>query len=211
MNDKAKTIVFLNLAVMSLVAIVALAWKRPDLTDLVAFDGSKAWRQLFGQVVVIIFCPVWMGLGWSIAQWRLATVIPRPSEDYRRWTEASLVVSGLALLVMQLWTARNFVADESLGREAMLRGITLFIGAVTAAQGNFLGKVRPPSGDGAPAPGVWSRVALRMGWAMAVTGLGVMVCAIVLQMPALFFVPVAAMLMLLANAVLSRQALRAEH
>ena len=47
-----------------------------------------------------------------------------------------------------------------------------------------------------------------MGWVMSLTGLAVMVCSLTLKMPALFFVPVAAMLALLANAVLSRRALR---
>ena len=44
--------------------------------------------------------------------------------------------------------------------------------------------------------------------AMSLTGLAVMVCSLTLKMPALFFVPVAAMLALLVNAVLSRRALR---
>jgi hypothetical protein len=176
---------------------------------LTAFDGSPEWRRMFGQVVVIAFCPIWLAAGWLVAQWRLATAIPRPSDDYRRWTEASLVASGLLLLVMQAWTARNFIAEENLGREALLRAVTLILGAVTAAQGNFLAKVAPPTGERAPAPGVWTRVALRMGWTMALTGLGVMIAALVLEMPALFFVPLAAVLALLANAVTSRRALRA--
>jgi hypothetical protein len=149
-----------------------------------------------------------LAAGWLIAKRRLATAIPRPSEDYRRWTEASLVASGLALLIMQAWVARNFIAEENMGREALLRAITLFLGAITAAQGNFLAKLEGPSGAGAPAPGVWTRVALRMGWAMALTGLAVMVASLVLHMPGLFFVPLVAMLALLANAILSRHALR---
>ena len=209
MKDKTKMIVLLAVGEMTAVALGALAWKHAQLPLLTAFDGSPEWRRLFGQVLLIAFCPIWLAAGWMVAQWRLATAIPRPSEDYRRWTEVSLVASGLLLLVMQAWTARNFIAEENLGREALLRAVTLILGAVTAAQGNFLAKVAPPTGHRAPAPGVWTRVALRMGWAMALVGLAVMIGALVLDLPALFFVPVASTLALLANAVLSRQALRA--
>jgi len=208
MNDRNKLIVFLAVGEMTLVALGSLAWKYPLLAHLTAFDGSETWRRLFGQAAVIVFCPIWLALGWLVAQHRLATAVPRLSDDYRRWTEVSLVASGLALLIMQAWTARNFIAEENLGRLALLRAITLFLGALTAAQGNFFAKLEPPSGVGAPAPGVWTRVALRMGWVMSLTGLAVMVCSLTLKMPALFFVPVAAMLALLANAVLSRRALR---
>jgi hypothetical protein len=207
--NKTKVIVMLAVGEMTLVALGALAWKHAQLPLLTAFDGSPEWRRMFGQVVVIAFCPIWLAAGWLVAQWRLATSIPRPSDDYRRWTEASLVASGLALLVMQGWVARNFIAEENLGREALLRAITMFLGAVTAAQGNFLAKVEAPTGVGAPAPGVWTRVALRMGWAMAVTGLGVMIAALVLDMPALFFVPLTAFVALIANAWISRRALHA--
>ncbi|UAL09645.1 hypothetical protein [Caulobacter segnis] len=208
MKDKTKMVMLLAVGEMTLVALGSLAWKHPQLALLTAFDGSREWRRLFGQVAVIAFCPIWLAAGWLVAQRRLATMIPRPTQDYRRWIEASLIASGLALLVMQAWVARNFIAEENLGREALLRAITLFLGAVTTAQGNFLAKVEPPVGEGAPAPGVWTRVALRMGWAMAVTGLGIMIGALVLDMPALFFVPLTAFLALIANAVLSRRALR---
>jgi hypothetical protein len=209
-KNKTKMVVLLAFSEMTAVALGVLAWKFPQLGPLTAFDGSPEWRRLFSQVAVIAFCPIWLGAGWLVAQHRLATAIPRPSEDYRRWTEVSLVASGLALLVMQGWVARNFIAEENLGRETLLRGITLFLGAMTTAQGNFLAKVEPPTGVGAPAPGVWTRVALRMGWAMALTGLGIMVSALVLDMPALFFVPLIAFVVLITNAVLSRRALRAQ-
>lgn len=188
---------------MTLVALGALAWKWP-LAEAYAAEP----RRIIGQVAVMAFCPLWLMCGWLLAQRQLSAAIPRPSEDYRQWTETSLVAAGLAMAVVQGWTARNFIMDESLGRLAMLRGITLFLGALTAAQGNFLAKVAPPSGPGAPAPGVWTRIALRSGWAMTLVGLGMMVCALTLRMPALFLVPVAATLLLLANAIRARRALR---
>ena len=86
--------------------------------------------------------------------------------------------------------------------------MTLFVGAMMAAQGNFLAKVAPPTGVGAAEPGVWTKTALRMGWAMALVGLGVMVCALTLRPPALFLVTLGATLLLIASAVRARRALR---
>lgn len=208
MNIENRSIVTFAAGEMTLVALGAVAWKWPLVAGLAHFDGSLEARRVLGQVLVMAFCPLWLTAGWLIAQRRLRTAIPRPSEDYRRWTEVSLVAAGLALLVMQAWTARNFIAEESLGRLAMLRAITLFLGALTAAQGNYLAKVAPPSGADAPAPGVWTRIAMGMGRAMALTGLAVMVCSLVLDMPALFLVPVVAFLALLVNAVLHSRALK---
>jgi hypothetical protein len=190
---------------MTLVALGALAWKWP-LAD--AFEAAP--RRMFGQVWVLIFGPLWLAGGWLLAQRKLATATPRPSEDYRQWTETSLIALGVGLAVMQAWVARNFIAEDTLGREALLRGMTLFIGAMTAAQGNFLAKLAPPTGAGAPEPSVWTRVAMRMGWAMALVGLGVMVCALTLRPPALFFVTLAATFLLMAGAIRARRALTAK-
>jgi hypothetical protein len=200
---KVSQVVFFLAAEMTVVLLGALAWKWP--LNAVFADEP---RRVIGQAAVMAFCPLWLMCGWLIAQRRLVTAIPKPSEDYRQWTETSLVASGLAMAVMQGWTARNFIMDDSMGRLAMLRAITVFLGALTAAQGNFLAKVAPPSGPGAPAPGVWTRIALRSGWTMALVGLGVMVCALTLRMPALFLVPVAATLVLLVNAIHARRAMR---
>lgn len=208
MTIENRSIVIFAAGEMALVTVGAVAWKWPLVAELTHFDGSPEARRVLGQLLVIAFCPVWLTAGWLVAQRRLLTAIPRPSEDYRRWTEVSLVASGLALLIMQAWTARNFIAEDSLGRVALLRAITLFLGALTAAQGNYLAKAAPPSVADAAARGAWTRIAMRMGWAMALTGLAVIVGSLVLDLPTLFLVPVVAFLALLANAVLHRRALK---
>jgi hypothetical protein len=197
-----KLVALLLIGEMTLVALGALAWKWP-LAEAYAAEP----RRIIGQVWVLIFGPLWLAGGWLLVQRKLAKALPRPSEDYRQWTETSLIALGVGLAVMQAWVARNFIADDTLGREVLLRGMTLFIGAMTAAQGNFLAKVAPPTGVGAAEPGVWTRTALRMGWAMALVGLGVMVCALTLRPQALFFVTLAATLLLVANAIRARRAL----
>jgi len=197
-----KLVAVLLMGEMTLVALGALAWKWP-LAEAYAAEP----RRIIAQVWVLSFGPPWLAAGWFLAQRKLATTTPRPSGDYRQWTEASLIALGVGVAVMQAWVARNFILDDDLGRQALLRGMTLFIGAMMAAQGNFLAKVAPPTGSGAPEASVWTRVALRMGWAMVLVGLGVMVCALTLRPPALFLVTLAGTLLLLANAIRARRAL----
>lgn len=206
MNGKTDLIVKAIIAEMTLVALAALLWKwRVGGFD--ALDPGET-RRLTAQAVTMLVHPVWLAAGWSLARKRLASPRQTPSAEHVRWFETGMLVAGLMLMAVQAWTARNFILDETLGRGALLRGMTLFVGVLTAVQGNFLAKVAPPTGAGAPEPGAWSRTMLKIGWGMAAVGLAVVACAVALPIRSLLPVLLIAVAVLMVNSAFQRRRLR---
>ncbi len=206
MNGKTGLIVKAAIVEMTLVALGALLWKwRTGGFD--ALDPGET-RRLTAQAVTMLVHPVWLAAGWGLARERLASPRQTPSAEHVRWFETGMMVAGLMLAATQAWTARNFILDETLGRGALLRGMTIFVGVLTAVQGNFLAKVAPPSGAGAPEAGAWSRTMLGIGWGMTAVGLAVVTCAVALPVPALLPVLLVAVALLMVNSAVQRRRLK---
>ena len=206
MNGKTGLIVKAAIVEMTLVALVALLWKWRD-AGLGSLDHGET-RRLVAQAVTLLVYPLWLAAGWGLARKRLASARLTPSAEHVRWFETGLMVAGLVLVAIQGWTARNFIMDETLGRQTMLRGITVFVGVLTAVQGNFIAKVAPPSGVGAPEPGAWSRTMLKIGWGMAAIGLAIVACAVSLPTRMLMPVMLVAVAMLTINSLIQRRRLK---
>ncbi len=209
MSARVRMVLWAAVAGMTLVALAAIVWKWPLLAGLGALEDPAARRRVTGQIAVLLLCPLWLGGGWLLASRRLTRGVPTPSLEHVRWLEAGLMAAALMLAAMQAWTARNFIAGEMIGHGAMIRFVTIFAGALVAVQGNFIGKVGAPRGEGAPKPAVWTRMMLRIGRVMALIGIGIVVAALTLPLRPLFVVTMAAALMLVANSALQRRALRA--
>lgn len=205
MSDKTSLFVKLAMAWMIFVALGALAWKWRDIGHMT--PGTPEARRLMAQAITLMIYPAWFVVGWRLARKRLASPHRTPSAEHVRWFETSMLVAGVALVVVQGWTARNFILDETLGRLALLRGMTVFVGVLTAVQGNFLAKVAPPGGEGAPEAGAWSRAMLGIGWGMTAVGLAVTVCAITLPVRLLFPTLLVAVAALTINSLANRRRL----
>lgn len=206
MNDKTSLIVKAAIIEMTLVALGALLWKW-RAGGFEPLDAGDA-RRLVGQAVTLLAYPLWLAAGWGLARKRLTSARLKPSAEHLRWFETGLIVAALMLVMIQGWTARNLIMDETLGRQAMLRGITIFIGVLTAVQGNFIAKVAPPTGPGAPESGAWSRAMLRIGWGMAAVGLAIVACALSLPTRMLLPVMLVAVTALMMNSLIHRRRLK---
>ena len=206
MNGKISFIVKAVIVEMTLVALGALLWKW-RVGGLEPLDALEA-RRLTAQTVTMLAYPAILAAGWWLARKRLASARLTPSAEHLRWFETGMMVAALMLVAIQGWTARNLIMDETLGRQAMLRGITVFVGVLTAVQGNFIAKVAPPTGVGAPETGAWSRTMLRIGWGMAAIGLAIVACAVTLPTRMLLPIMLVAVATLMINSVLQRRRLK---
>lgn len=206
MNGKTQFIVKAAIVEMPLVALGAVLWKW-RVGGLDSLDALEA-RRLTAQAVTMLAYPALLAAGWWLARRRLSSARLTPSAEHLRWFETGMIIAALMLAAIHGWTARNLIMDETLGRQAMLRGVTVFIGVFTAVQGNFIAKVAPPTGVGAPEPAAWSRTLLRVGWGMAAVGLVIVACAVSLPVRMLLPVMLVAVAVLMINSVLQRRHLK---
>ena len=206
MNGRTNLIVMTAIIEMTLVALGAVLWKW-RAAGLEPLDAVET-RRFVVQAVTMLAYPGWLAAGWWLARKRLASARLTPSAEHLRWFEIGMMVAALLLVAIQGWTARNLVMGETLGRETMLRGVTVFIGVLTAVQGNFIAKVAPPTGVGAPEPGAWSRTMLKIGWGMAAIGLAIVACAVSLPTRMLLPVMLVAVTGLTINSLVQRRRLK---
>jgi hypothetical protein len=99
--------------------------------------------------------------------------------------EGSMRVAAAFIVATQGFFAYVDVTGTSLNRELIARGAAVFLGLWLTVHGNAAAKIDPPSGDGAPAAGLWTRTLLRFGWIMVALGLGLVFFALVLPDPRL--------------------------
>jgi hypothetical protein len=163
---------------MTLVALAVFAWRRGLLPWLPA-GGPANVRAEF----ILIWAPAWFAVGAVFAGRRLASDRPRISDSHRRFLEGSMRVGAAFIVAIQGFFAYVDVSGATFNRELVVRGAAVFLGLWMTIHGNAAAKIDPPSGDGAPAAGIWTRALLRFGWIMVALGLGLVFFALVLPDP----------------------------
>jgi hypothetical protein len=167
--------------------------------------GAISPRGLF----VISFMPVWLVVAWLIAWAQKRRSRMRPSDDYRRVANRGLLaVTGFAALP-HLWLLTSFVTGSAPGREIMVRACIVFVGLMFAVQGNFMAKSGPPTGEDAPSPGAWTRHVLRVGWAMVLVGVVMVICGFVLPFEIVAWTGLATVPVIVFTVHASRRRMRA--
>lgn len=146
------------------------------------------------QRLTAAFLLVFPAFAWAVLAWaprRLASERPRLSDDHRRHLQAALLFQMIVLAAAQAWIVNVYagLAPPPLDRETFARLAFVLMGVAMAVRGNFVAKVSPPSGEGAPDPGAWTRLQLRTGWVMTILGAATVACA--LALPVRTLVPVA--------------------
>lgn len=180
MSRTLKLIVQAAIIEMALVALAIFTWRYGALPWLPA-PGPFNPRTQF----MLVFAPAVFVLAVVYAGRRLASDRPRISDSHRRYLEGSMQVGAAMIVAMQGLFAYIDVTGVVMDRELVVRGLAAFVGLSAAIQGNAAAKLDPPSGDGAPAPGVWARTVLRFGWIMVAMGLAIVVSAVALPLPLL--------------------------
>ena len=180
MSRTLKLIVQAAIIEMALVALAIFAWRYGALPGLPAPGPLNPRTQ-----VMLVFAPAVFVLAVVYAGRRLASDRPRISDSHRRYLEGSMQVGAAMIVAMQGLFAYIDVTGVVMDRELVVRGLAAFVGLSAAIQGNAAAKLDPPSGDGAPAPGVWTRTVLRFGWIMVAMGLAIVVSAVALPLPLL--------------------------
>jgi hypothetical protein len=206
MNRSAHFVLRAMVAAMLLMAPVALAWKWTDNGGSFLED-----RRQLGMSLMLIFIPLFAAFSAGVAARQLASTRPRWSEDHRRHVQGAMLVWFVVLLAAQGWTARLLVAGSPpIDRSFFIRAVVLLIGMGAAVRGNFWAKLSPPSGEGAPAPAVWTRTVLTAGWALVALGIVLIIGAFTLPLRPLFYLLLAAAPVLLTVGVFQRRRLLAE-
>jgi hypothetical protein len=126
---------------------------------------------------------------------------PRISDSHRRYLERGLPVAAAGMIAMQGLYAYLDVTGVELNQDLMVRGLIVFVGLWTAINGNHVAKLDPPSGPGAPPAAVWTRMALRFGWIMVLSGLAIVVSAFTLSRSLLLLIFVAVALVLIGGEI----------
>ena len=183
MSRTPKLIAYIALLEMALVILADFAWRRGAMPWLPAPGPSNPHNQF-----MLVYAPAAFLIAVVYAGKRLASNRPRISDSHRRYLEGSLQVGAALIVALQGLFAYIDVTGGVMDRELMGRGVCAFTGLWMAIQGNAAAKLDPPSGEGAPGPGVWTRTLLRFGWIMVALGLANVVCAVAL--PWALFLPV---------------------
>ncbi|HEY5411170.1 MAG TPA: hypothetical protein VIJ94_10635 [Caulobacteraceae bacterium] len=146
---------------------------------------------------------------WMVISRRLKAYA-NPSRAHRGYGEASLLVAAFFLMAYQAQFASQLGAGavRAADPELQARAGAMFCGLLMAIMGNFAAKIPAPAGSPTADPGVWTKVALGYGWTMALGGLTLAVCAIVLPLHVLFPLILIGVLAIVPYAVLVDRALR---
>jgi len=177
MNRTTKVILFGAIAEMALLAAALVVWKGWTVSgpDAAYPHGHTAFP--------LVFFPLWLAACSAYLIRRLTSDRPRLSDSHRRYINTGLAVASLAMVALHGVLAYSFAAGWTPDRLIFIRVVTVFTGVWMAVQGNNGAKLDPPSGDGAPQPAVWTRTLLRMGWAMALSGVVLVVCGLAAPQP----------------------------
>ncbi len=179
MNRTVKLILLGAIAEMTLVGIGALAWKASVMGGL---DLAHLHRKF---PAALLFYPAWLGACSAYLVRRLTSDRPRLSDGHRQFINTGLMAAALAIAALHGVLTYSFLSGWTPDRPAFVRLLVVFTGVWMAMQGNFAAKLDPPSGDGAPRTAVWTRMLLRMGWGMALSGLLLIVCGLAAPQPLL--------------------------
>ena len=183
--------------------------------------GAIAWAWRAGVIgegdlrhqLLPVFLLVFPLIAWGVLAWasrRLAADRPRLAEDHRRHLQGALVFHMLVLALAQGWLIYGYVdaGPPPLDRESFARLAFILMGVALAVRGNFVAKVSPPTGEGAPDAGAWTRSLLRSGWLMTLAGAAMVVCALALPVPALVLLAPLVALALIAIGQAHRRAVQ---
>jgi hypothetical protein len=183
-------------------AAVGRAWR----TGALAAEGFRqpllvAWSLLIPVVM-------WSVLAWTVR--RFASDRPELAPDHKRHLQGALGVWFVVLTALEGWLAYNFLrlGPPPLDRESFARLAFVVMGVAMAVRGNFVAKVSPPTGAGAPDPGRWTRSMLKTGWTLTLIGAAMVIGAMVLPVRLLALSPVLIAPALITAAVAQRRALR---
>ena len=197
MSRSTQLIVFGVIAAMALVTLGIIAWN----WDAYGEPGAFSDRKLMGHTLVLVFMPVWLGLGALSMKWMLTRPTLQLADDSRRAAEVSLVSAALLCAGVHLWGAASAVIGEPPGREFGVRLLEAIAGIYFILNANFSAKTSPPQGW--PDPGGWIRATLRTGWVGVPAGVVILVGAIAAPVESMIWIVGAATLAYVAAAVLN--------
>ena len=197
------TVLIANIGIaLGAIALKSGAWPAPNGLEVQV--GPIPPRR----VLTMLLIPIWMTMFWGLVELRNARRALKPAADFTRISAYGFVVASLFCVVVELWFANALVTGSAPGRMLVVRLTTLFLGGLIAAQGNFLAKSSPPTGEKAPEPSRWTRHVLRTGWGMVLVGVGLVVSALTLPTSALPWAMPVAVVLLVVNVVANRRNLR---
>ncbi|MBS0334928.1 MAG: hypothetical protein JSS35_19320 [Proteobacteria bacterium] len=171
MTRLAKFTCWLIVAAMAAMAAAATVAQWPVLAHHPASLKPIGWRLLFS----LWFYPGWIAAAILLSERRLRPKGMELSSDYRRFTQATLVVVALFSAAMQAWFAAMLLFRDLHVLHASPQGVSMLVGgAIFVIYGNSGAKLAPPTGPAAPEPGRWIRTSLRKGWAQVLMGMVMM-------------------------------------
>jgi hypothetical protein len=177
MSRKLKLVLYVAIAWMTLVALAVFAWRHGVFPGLP--QPTPATRGRF----MVVFLPPWLAVVAIYLGRRLSSDRPRISDSHRRYIERGLPAAAAIFVAMQGLYAYVDVTGAKVDAVLLGRGVIAVSGLWLMIQGNAAAKLDPPSGDGAPPPGVWTRMLLRWGWIMVGMGVATVVSAFALPLP----------------------------
>jgi hypothetical protein len=198
MNRTVKLALGLIATATSIATLAGLVWAwREGL-----IGGETIHRPLLLAFLLVVPATMWVSLAWASRQ--LSSATPRLAGDHRRHLQGQLGFYFCLLAALQAWLVNLYIQAVSppLDRESFARVAFVLMGVAMAVRGNFVAKIGPPTGDGAPDPGAWTRSLLRTGWALTLLGATLVLSGLFLPVRAMLFIvpPVAAALILAGQA-----------
>ncbi|MFC3076794.1 hypothetical protein ACFODL_01695 [Phenylobacterium terrae] len=203
MNRIVRLLLVAIVVELALVAAGALAWRAH--AGQLAADLQRPLRPL-----VLLAIPVSAATLLILAHRLFAAERMRLAEDHARHLQGALVFWFVFLAAVQAWAARLYLNAEppALDGASYLRLVCVLVGVAMAIRGNFFAKLSPPTGADAPAPAVWTRTALRIGWGLTLTGAVLAASGLLLPPRPLFLVFLGSAPILIGLSLYQRRALR---
>ena len=183
MNANAKQILWGAVAVMSVLAVAAIAWR----LQMPAAEAAQLRPRPLG-AIILLSIPAIFAVLLVISARRLDARIPGISEDNTRHIQGAMVFLFLFMAACQAWLGFMYVGGVVAGGETVVRGAVVLAGVAMAVRGNFVGKLSPPAEADPPDPALWGRAARRMGLSLVAVGTLLTICAMALPLRTLFFV-----------------------
>ena len=201
MSRRVKQVLWGAIAIMFAVAIVSIVWR----LQLPAPEAAKLRPRPLGPLILVSIPAILAGM-LVISLRTLDARIPGRSQDNTRHVQGAMVFAFFFMVACQGWIAFMYAGGVVPGGEMGVRGAVVLAGVAMAVRGNFMGKLSAPAVADPPDPATWGRTARRMGLSLVVVGSLLAICAMTLPLRPLFFVLMAAALILVGISITHRSA-----
>jgi hypothetical protein len=165
-------------AEMSLVSVIALAWKAQQAGGLNAAQLERSFP------VNLVLLPLALVIAVAAIGRRTANR-ESLSIDHAHFLWTGLATVAASAAAFHGFLTHAFVTDASVDKDKVLRIAVLLLGVFLVVRGNFFAKLDPPAKAPPSITAAWTKGTLSIGWFAVAVGAAMIVAAFVVPGSAL--------------------------